>query len=229
MQPFHDPDASQAQQLESRFGFRWVRHRIGAVRLRVAEIRDVDACVRALYPHCLVDHGDAPVWMISWPAAFGLAEFLVHEAGVAGRSVLELGCGTAVVGVAASLAGARVASTDYDVRALAVARRNGRENGCPALALGRLDWYRPSLAQRYELVVGSEITYHEAAFQPLLTTLKQAVTPGGTVVLSDIFRPQTDTFLDLASADGWTAETHARPVHLEHGSHAVRIVVLRAR
>jgi len=213
--------------LSRRFGLRWLDHRIGDLRLRFAEVRDVDPCVRALYPQCLVDHGDAPVWMISWPAAFGLAEFLVHDQGLDGGAVLELGCGTAVVGVVAAAAGARVCCTDYDEIALAVARHNVLANGLDGVRLSRLDWYDGEVGERFRCVVGSEITYHEVAFEPLLGVLEGAVALGGVVVLSDIFRRQTDKFLALAETRGWRVETHRRVVHLASESHAIRIALLR--
>ncbi len=228
MKPLDDQRAERTvRELTRRFGLRWVEHRVGELRLRFAEIRDVDPCVRALYPQCLVDHGDAPVWMISWPAAFGLAEYLVHEAPPAGGAVLELGCGTAVVGVVAAAAGARVLCTDYDEIALAVARHNVVVNGLENVRLSRLDWYDAELGEQFRVVVGSEITYHEVAFEPLLGVLDRGVAPGGTVVLSDIFRRQTDTFFELARARGWEIETHRRMVHLASASHAIRIAVLR--
>ncbi len=228
MIPLDDQRAEKTvQELSRRFGLRWVDHRVGDLRLRFAEIRDVDPCVRAVYPRCLVDHGDAPVWMISWPAAFGLAQYLVHECSLGGGAVLELGCGTAVVGVVAAAAGARVHCTDYDDIALAVARHNVVVNGLQGVRLSRLDWYDPEIGERFPFVVGSEITYHEVAFEPLLGVLDRAVAPGGTVVLSDIFRRQTDTFLDLARGRGWEIETHRRMVHLASESHAIRIAVLR--
>jgi predicted nicotinamide N-methyase len=228
-----DLDATLADRtvrdLSRRFGLRWVEHRIGELRLRFAEIRDVDPCVSALYPECLVDHGDAPVWMISWPAAFGLAEYLVHELGVKDGAVLELGCGTAVVGVVAAAAGARVLCTDYDEIALCVARHNLLHNGLRGARLSLLDWYAGEVGEQFPLVVGSEITYHNVAFEPLLGVLQRSVAPGGTVVLSDIFRKQTDAFLDLARGRGWRVETHRRMVHLAMESHAIRIAVLQRR
>ncbi len=223
-------DTNTAQEtvrmLSERFGLRWIAHRIGALQLRFAEIRDVDPCVHALYPQCLVDHGDAPVWMISWPAAFGLAEFLVHERDVRGEQLLELGAGTAVVGVVAAAAGATVQVTDYDEISLAVAHHNVLENGLQGVRLSRLDWYDTTQVQRYPWVVGSEITYHDVAFEPLLGVLDRTVAPGGTVVLSDIYRKQTDTFLELARSRGWNVETLDRVVHLKTASHKIRIAVL---
>lgn len=228
MMPLDEKLAEQTvRELSRRFGLRWVEHRIGDLRLRFAEIRDVDPCVHALYPQCLVDHGDAPVWMISWPAAFGLAEFLVHECGLDGGAVLELGCGTAVVGVVAAAAGSRVCCTDYDEIALAVARHNVLANGLDGVRLSRLDWYGGEVPERFLCVVGSEITYHEVAFEPLLGVLERALASGGVAVLSDIFRRQTDTFLALAETRGWRVATYRRVVHLALSSHAIRIAVLQ--
>ncbi len=227
--PLPSPPSTHGERLRllrEGFGLRWVSHRIGEQTLRVAEVREVDRCVEALYPQCLVDHGDAPVWMISWPAAFALAEHLLLERTVAGLDVLELGCGTAVPGVAAALGGARVRATDYDEYALAVARENARENGVVDLELGDLDWYRPRLDRRYPLVVGSEITYHEVAFDPLEAVLAEAVAPGGRVLLSDIYREQSGRFLDRCRRRGWTVREHRRVVHLPAESRAVRIAEL---
>ena len=214
------------QELKNRFGLRWVGHRIGEHDLRFAEVREVDLCVEALYPHCLCTHGDAPVWMISWPAAFGLAEYLLNERQPNGRRAMELGCGTAVVGVALGVAGARVTATDYDRLALAVARHNARANGC-TLETVRLDWYTPRLEERYPWVVGSEITYHEVAFDPLLRVIERVLEPGGEVILSDIFRPQTDRFLELARARDFEVTALRRVVHLQGASHPLRIIRLQ--
>jgi len=229
--PTDDPTLwrERLSELKQGFGLRWVSHRIGEHELRVAEVRQVDRCVQALYPHCLVDHGDAPVWMISWPAAFALAEHLLLEVSVADRRVLELGCGTAVVGVAAALGGARVTATDYDGYALAVARQNARENGCASVQFGSLDWYDPPAGPRYDLVVGSEITYHDVAFEPLRSVLAATVAPGGRVFLSDIYRAQSGLFLQQCRAAGWKVTEHHRVVHLPRESREVRIAELRAR
>lgn len=214
------------QLLASRFGLTWVRHRAGEITLVAAEVRDVDRCVRELYPQCLVSHGDAPVWMISWPAAFALAEHVLMTAELAGQAVLELGCGTAVPGVAAALAGARVLGTDHDDYALAVARENARANGAH-MALAHLDWFEPDLKERYQWILGSEITYHEIAFEPLMRLLEAALAPGGRVLLADIYRPQSGVFLGRCEASGWRVVEHRAVVHLAVQSTAVRIAELR--
>lgn len=208
------------------FGVRWVSHRVGEQTLEVAEVREVDRCVEALYPDCLVDHGDAPAWMISWPAAFGLAEWLLQRARPRGARVLELGCGTAVAGIGACLGGARVWATDYDRNALAFARESGRRNGCGDLEIGLLDWYHPTLPHRFDWVVGSEVTYHEVGFDALVRVLDEALAPGGRVLLSDIYRAQSRRFLERCQAAGYGVREHRVVVHLPGESRPVRIAEL---
>jgi len=52
------------------------------------------------------------------------ARWVSHQ-NVDGKSLLDLGCGTGVVGVLAQAAGARVVATDVNPRACEVARKNG--------------------------------------------------------------------------------------------------------
>ena len=59
---------------------------------------------------------------------------------VAGRAVLELGCGAGAVGLACAALGAReVWCVDTDAGSLALATRNAAANGATAVRVGRLD------------------------------------------------------------------------------------------
>jgi len=215
------------QDIEQRFGFVVRTHRIGDMDLRVAQVDRVDDMVRRVYPDAVSVHGDAPVWMITWPAALGLAEYLVLNEEAAGRRALELGCGTAAPGIAFERAGARVVCTDYDPLALAMARYNAGINGCGALEVRLLDWYRPDMPDRFDLVVGSEIVYFEKSFRPLLSVLTRTTAPGGRVILSDQGRPQMKPFLELCRHAGFEHEQRVQIVHLPDTSWEVRITLLR--
>jgi len=63
-----------------------------------------------------------------------------------GRRVLDLGCGTGVVGVLAQAAGARVVATDIDPRACAAARDNGLGD------VRRGDLFEGVQGERFDLV-----------------------------------------------------------------------------
>lgn len=216
----------EVDEIRKRFGLAVRCHRIGDMDLKMTEVEHPDDMVREVYPHAVSEHGDAPVWMITWPAALALAEHLVLHEALAGASVLELGCGTAAPGIAAERAGARVLCTDYDPITLEMARYNAGLNGCTSLETRLLDWYRPRLSGRFEWIIGSEIVYFEKSFSPLLQVLKRYTAPGGRITLSDPDRPQMALFLKMCKDAGFIHEEHYHTVHLKNRSHRIRIVTL---
>ena len=219
--------ATDLREIERRFGFVVRSQRIGEMELRVAQVDRVDDMVHEVYPDAVSEHGDAPVWMITWPAALGLAEYLVlTEHGVTGKHVLELGCGTAAPGIALERSGAHVVCTDYDPLALAMARHNARINGCRSLETRLLDWYCPDIQDRFDLLVGSEIVYFERSFPPLLSVLKQYTAPRGRIILADQGRPQMKPFLEMSVQAGFEHEERVQTVHLPDVSQEVRITIL---
>lgn len=70
-------------------------------------------------------------WVFCWASGQVLARMLLDQpARVAGKRVLDFGCGSGVVAIAAALAGAReVIACDHDPLALEVTRINADRNG----------------------------------------------------------------------------------------------------
>jgi predicted nicotinamide N-methyase len=70
-------------------------------------------------------------WAFCWGSGLGLARYLLDRPHlVRGRRVVDLGCGSGVVAVAAALAGAaRVVACDNDPAALQATRANAAANG----------------------------------------------------------------------------------------------------
>lgn len=211
-----------------RFGFVKRTHRVGALNLKWAEVARADALASELYPVGVNPDGDAPVWMVAWPAALSLAEHLVLRERPAGLRVLELGCGAGLPGIAAERAGAdSVVCTDCHPLALDLARYNGQLNECVRLEARLLDWHRPHLADPFDIVLGSEIVYFEKTFEPLLCLLQSEALLGARVLLSDAFRPQMERFLARCKEEGFVWEQRAEVVHLRDGSHPMRLTILR--
>ncbi|MEI4274136.1 50S ribosomal protein L11 methyltransferase [Klenkia sp. LSe6-5] len=73
----------------------------------------------------------SPFWAAAWVGGQALARHVLdHPELVAGRTVLDLGAGSGLVGIAAALAGAaRVVASDVDPYALAVIPLNAAANG----------------------------------------------------------------------------------------------------
>ena len=214
------------EDIKKQFGFVVKSHRIGEIDIKLAQIDRVDDMVHEVYPEAVTTHGDAPVWMITWPSAFGLAEYLLLNENVAGMRVLELGCGTAAPGIALDMAGAQVTCTDYDPLALQMTRYNAKQNGCKLLETLKLDWYKPDLEGNFNLVVGSEVVYFEKSFEPLLSVLKRYTTPKGRVILSDQLRPQMAEFLEMCAKEGFSSRKFSQMVYLPDHNQPIRITIL---
>ncbi|MGH6670962.1 MAG: class I SAM-dependent methyltransferase [Xanthobacteraceae bacterium] len=77
------------------------------------------------------DDFDTPYWAYLWGGGLALARYVLdHPATVGGCRVLDLGCGSGLVGIAAAKSGAKeVIAADIDRYALAAATLNAELNG----------------------------------------------------------------------------------------------------
>jgi predicted nicotinamide N-methyase len=153
--------------------------------------------------------GEIPYWPVAWPAGLGLARYLAKQ-DLAGQRVLELGSGVGISGLGAAVGGADVLVTDNQPPALRLARMNARRNDLPLRATAA-DWRAWPFTERFDLLIGSDVTYEPAAFDALLAVLEQSVTPNGRVLLSDPGRLMTAVFQQKAVAGGWSWEVVPLP------------------
>jgi predicted nicotinamide N-methyase len=155
----------------------------------------------------------APYWAVLWRSGVALAREL-ERIPLAGRRVVELGCGLAVPSIAAARAGASVLATDESPEALTLAERNARANGVRIeTALG--DWAEPgALVERapFDLVLAADVLYERAAVGQLLSLLPNL---GPEALIADPGRPAAETFVEQA-ARRWRLETCVRGVVLIH-------------
>lgn len=113
------------------------------------------------------------------------------------RTVVDYGCGSGILAIAAALLGARrVIAIDNDPQALIASRDNARRNGVER----RLDVYAPSEMPAVEAdVVLANIL--SGPLQDLAPTLTGITRPGGQLVLSGLLADQADD-VAAAYADG---------------------------
>ncbi|KAM9252273.1 EEF1A lysine methyltransferase 3 [Cariama cristata] len=126
-----------------------------------------------------------------WEAALSLCRYLEEERfDFQGRTVIELGAGTGIVGILAAFLGGDVTITDQPA-ALEQIRENVRLNFPAGSATTQprvraLVWGRDegSFQQEYGVVLGSDIVYHPPSFSPLLGTLRHLCGPRSIALLS---------------------------------------------
>ncbi|KAF1585352.1 UNVERIFIED_CONTAM: EEF1A lysine methyltransferase 3, partial [Eudyptes pachyrhynchus] len=127
-----------------------------------------------------------------WEAALSLCRYLEEQRfDFRGRTVIELGAGTGIVGIVAALLGGDVTITDRPA-ALEQIRENVRLNfpggegdGGPRPRVRALVWGRDegSFPGEYEVILGSDIVYHPPSFPPLLGTLRHLCGPRSLALL----------------------------------------------
>jgi predicted nicotinamide N-methyase len=144
-----------------------------------------------------------PYWARLWPAAEHLARAVVERPPAVGPRVLELGCGSGLVGIAALAAGWHVTFSDYVPLAVALALENAQTNGFAHAQGVVLDWRRPPAAQ-YDWIVGADVLYDRQNLEPLLVLLDRMLAPAGQAWFGDAGRSPAAEFLQLASARGWS-------------------------
>lgn len=146
-----------------------------------------------------------PYWAELWPSGFALAQ---HTAALelAGRRVLELGCGLGLPSLAASLGGADVVAADWSADALSLLGRNAARNGAP-LATRVADWRDagPLLGLGpFDLVLAADVLYEARNVEPLLALLGALAAPA---LVADPGRRHAGAFLAGAAAAGWSVAT----------------------
>lgn len=118
-------------------------------------------------------HHPTTVLMLRWVAGAELR----------GASVLDVGCGTGVLGIAAVMAGAeRVAAIDTAVAAVTATRANVERNGV-GHRFELLDADLASIDDRYDVVLAN---MHAPVLIDLAPHLRSVARPGASIVLSGL-------------------------------------------
>ncbi len=137
-----------------------------------------------------------------------------HEADVAGRRVLDYGCGSGILAIGAAMHGASaIDAVDIDPAAISTTAQNAADNGV-TLRSGAPDM----AAGEYPLVLANILATPLKMLAPLLCG---HVAPGGHLVLAGILDRQADELkaayapwiaLDVANTvDGWILMTGKKP------------------
>ena len=138
-----------------------------------------------------------PLWTKIWDASLILADELASLSVRPGRAFVEIGCGLGLVGIVAASFGHEVTMTEYDPHALAFARANALLNGLGELRVRPLDWNQPALNETFDLIIGSEIIYHERDFDSIRGLFQRLSKPGGEIILCAEIRKTNMAFLSL--------------------------------
>lgn len=124
---------------------------------------------------------------------------LALEGALAGKRVLDVGCGSGILAIAALKLGARHArGTDIDPQALQASRDNAERNAIDAADF-ELCYPEQAPNERYDIVLANILA---GPLVELADTIAASVAPGGRIALSGILAHQADEIIDAYSARG---------------------------
>lgn len=163
------------------------------------------------------DPDEIPFWAELWPSSIGLAYYILqNQIDFKEKSMLELGAGVGLAGIAAKLAGSQVVQTDFTVEALRFTQVNCLRN---QVAVGKLlpaDWRNfPTEIGNFDWIIGADILYAKNLHNPLLKIFRQSLKPGGTVLLTDPGRSYAKDFIRQSALTGWQVRQSSYPVLYE--------------
>uniref|UniRef100_A0A3B3ZBX2 Uncharacterized protein n=1 Tax=Periophthalmus magnuspinnatus TaxID=409849 RepID=A0A3B3ZBX2_9GOBI len=132
---------------------------------------------------------------VMWPGAVALCSFLEHNRDMVNledKTVMELGAGTGLVAIVASLLGAKVTATDLpeilgNLRSNVMRNTRGRCKYLPQICA--LPWSFdvertfPSALYRFDYVLAADVVYHHDFLDELLATMAHFCRPRTTTII----------------------------------------------
>lgn len=126
-----------------------------------------------------------PYWSRVWPAAKGLAAFLLqHPQYTATKRVVELGAGLGLPSLVAAQKATAVLCTDLFADAVAVVQKTARHHGLQNLQTAVMDWRQLPEDFTTDTLLLSDVAYEPAAFAQLWQLLQRLLQAGTTVLLA---------------------------------------------
>lgn len=170
------------------------------------------------------EKGRMPYWAELWESALGVGEWLHKNASmVAGKQVLDLGCGMGFAGMIAASLGGRVTFADIESDSLHFAELNALE-WRDRIKMLPLNWQTDHIATRFDLIIGADVLYERAQWDHLEAFWLRHLATGGTVLLGEPSRPTGESFPEWIKSCGWKIELDT--IRLEERSKTIRLFAL---
>jgi predicted nicotinamide N-methyase len=181
-------------------------HRIGKVSYQVRALAD-----RRQYDdpegeaeRAGVTPASWPMFGVLWPAGLALAEAMAVIP-IAGRRILEVGCGLGLSSLVLKRRGADITASDHHPLAEAFMLHNTELNHLAPIPFSHASWGGPDTGMgRFDLLIGADLLYEHCHPQLLAGFLALHANPTVQFVLADAGRGHCGRFNAHMQAQGYT-------------------------
>jgi len=160
-----------------------------------------------------------------WPSGHQLAEAM-HRFDIAGKRILELGCGIGLASLVLQQRGADVVASDAHPLTEPFLCYNAALNGLPAPHYRQLCWDRglPTLGS-FDAIVASDVLYERGQPERIVAVIARHARPCAEVLLVDAGRGHAGRFGRLLADEGFVLLSASGPLDdAEHPEYRGRLL-----
>lgn len=189
-------------------------HRIGEIDYTICSLRDgqqfSDPDGQA--ERAGISSAAWPLFGVVWPAGLALAREMATIA-IAGKRILEVGCGLGLSSLVLQHRGANITSSDHHPLADEFLQRNARLNGLSPIPYVDAPWESllPDLG-RFDLIIGSDVLYESQQPALLAAFLSRHANHAAEIVMTDPGRPNLGRFGSRLAEQGYTRADRKIPM-----------------
>ncbi|WP_313343461.1 methyltransferase domain-containing protein [Stenotrophomonas sp.] len=141
-----------------------------------------------------------------WPAGRVLAETM-SQLDIAGKRILELGCGLGLSSLVLAHRGANVVASDHHPLAESFLAYNAGLNDLPSVHYRDLPWELPDATLgRFDLIIGSDVLYERGHGVQIAAMMERHAKPSAELLLTDPGRGNLGGFSRAMAAQGYEME-----------------------
>lgn len=141
-----------------------------------------------------------------WPSERLLAQAM-SRADIAGKRVLELGCGIGLASLVLQRRGAEIVASDIHPLAESFLAYNAALNALPALHYRQLRWDQPlPTLGEFDMIIASDVLYERDHADLLSRVVERHARPACEVLITDPGRGQSTAFTRRLDAQGFTVD-----------------------
>ena len=222
---------ARSQKQDSMYETKKEQLSISGIDISILTIVNVDALYEKLVSkgdeHEDVKDERIPYWADLWPSAVALGEHLVKSNVIKpGVNVHDMGCGLGLPGIVAGMLGADVLFTDYLDEALDFAKQNWELNCKTVARFEKMDWRKPDLAYKADILVASDVAYERRSFEYLPDAFRTLTNPGGKIIVSEPKRLYAQEFFNSLQYQGFQVTKFEYSLRLKNFNHSINVFEL---